>query len=57
MEVINVFIGEDFATGVREIRKKLTVLVKEKRNAGHRVSMVYDDLIIDGGKNNSFCRW
>ena len=57
MEVINVFIGEDFATGVREIRKKLTVLVKEKRNAGHRVSMVYDDLIIDGGKNNSFSRW
>ena len=46
----SIFIGEDFSTGVRAVRRKLTVLMKEKRNAGARVSMIYDHLMVDGKK-------
>lgn len=46
----NIFIGEDFSTAVRDIRRKLTQFMKEKRNGGHKVSMVYDHLIVDGEK-------
>ena len=45
-----IFIGEDFSTTVREVRKRLTPLMKEKRDRGQRVSMVYDHLIADGKK-------
>ena len=45
-----IFIGEDFSLGVRQTRKKLAAIMKEKRNAGHKVSMIYDHLIIDGEK-------
>jgi predicted nuclease with TOPRIM domain len=46
----NVFIGEDFSERVRAIRKKLTVIMREKKGEGKQVSMVYDHLIIDGKK-------
>jgi FtsZ-binding cell division protein ZapB len=46
----NIFVGEDFSERVRAIRKKLTVIMKEKRREGKQVSMVYDHLIMDGKK-------
>ncbi|KAK7095597.1 hypothetical protein V1264_004987 [Littorina saxatilis] len=46
----NIFIGEDFSKTVRDIRKNLTQFMKEKRNGGHKVSVVFDHLIIDGEK-------
>lgn len=45
-----VFIGEDFSTRVREIRRKLTPHVNEAKRAGKRVAMIYDHLLIDGRK-------
>jgi regulator of replication initiation timing len=46
----DVFVGEDFSAGVREIRKALSKFMKEQKNLGKRVSMVFDHLIVDGEK-------
>lgn len=46
----NVFVGEDFTSRVREIRRKLTPHLKEARNRGQRVAMVFDHLLIEGKK-------
>ena len=46
----NIFIGEDFSERMRTVRKKLTMIMKEKRSEGKQVSLVYDHLIIDGKK-------
>ena len=46
----NLYIGEDFTENVRAVRKKLTVIMKEKKREGKQVSMVYDHLIINGKK-------
>jgi FtsZ-binding cell division protein ZapB len=46
----NIFVGEDFSQGVRAIRKKLAVIMKEKKGEGKQVTMVYDHLIMDGRK-------
>ena len=35
---------------MRAVRKKLTVIMKEKKREGKQVSMVYDHLIINGKK-------
>ena len=43
-----IIIGEDVASRVREIRRRLTPHLKEKRNEGCRVSMVFDHLLVDG---------
>jgi regulator of replication initiation timing len=43
-----IFIGEDFSSRVREIRRRLTPHLKVKRNEGCRVSMVFDHLLVDG---------
>lgn len=46
----NVFIGEDYTTRVREIRKKLVPHLKKARSEGKRVTMVFDHLVIEGRK-------
>jgi prefoldin subunit 5 len=46
----NYFVGEDFSKGVREIRKKLSKYMKEMKEAGRTVSMIYDHLVVDGKK-------
>ena len=46
----NIFVGEDYSRGVREIRKILSKLMKEKKAAGQSVSMVYDHLVMNGKK-------
>lgn len=45
-----VFIGEDFSTRVRELRRKLTPLLKKAREDRKKATMVFDHLIIDGKK-------
>lgn len=45
-----VFIGEDFSSRVREIRKKLTVHLRQAKAANKRATMVYDHLLIEGDK-------
>ena len=45
-----IFIGEDFSRGVREIRKKLSKFAKEKKDQGQRVKMVFDHLVVEGVK-------
>lgn len=42
----NIFIGEDYSVGMREVRKKLSVIMKAKKAAGQTVTMVYDHLYI-----------
>ena len=44
----NTFIGEDFPSRVRDIRRKLSPHLKKARGDGKRVAMVYDHLLIDG---------
>jgi regulator of replication initiation timing len=46
----HVFVGEDFSTRVREIRRKLSLHLKSARVSGKRATMVFDHLIIDGKK-------
>lgn len=46
----NIFVGEDFSTRVRDIRKKLTPHLKAAKGAGKRATMVYDYLLIEGIK-------
>ena len=45
-----VFIGEDFSSRVREIRRKLTPHLKKAKKDGKNASMVFDHLFIDGRK-------
>lgn len=44
----NIFVGEDFSKAVRETRKKLQVIFKEKRSHNANVKMIHDHLLIDG---------
>ena len=46
----DVFIGEDFSSRVRDIRRKLVPHLKKARNEGKRVTMVFDHIIIEGKK-------
>jgi len=46
----NIFIGEDFSSRVREIRKKLTPHLKAAKSAGKVATMIFDHLLIDGKK-------
>ena len=46
----DVFIGEDFSTRVREIRKSLVPHMKKARSDGKNVRMVFDHLILEGKK-------
>jgi predicted RNase H-like nuclease (RuvC/YqgF family) len=46
----NIFIGEDFSRGVRDIRKKLGRFAKEKKEGGETVKMIYDHLVVNGKK-------
>ena len=46
----NVFIGEDFSSRVREVRKRLTPHLKKARSDGKRATMVFDHLVIDQKK-------
>ena len=43
-----IFIGEDFSSKVREVRKKLTPHLKQARAEGKKVTMVYDHLVVEG---------
>ena len=44
----DIFIGEDFSLRVRDIRRKLGPHLKNARNEGKQVRMIYDHLIIEG---------
>ena len=44
------YIKEDFPTNVRDIRKKLNELVKENREKGEKVKIVYDHVYIENKK-------
>ena len=46
----SVFVGEDFSSRVRDIRRKLTPHLKTARKDGKQATMVFDHLIIDGKK-------
>jgi regulator of replication initiation timing len=46
----DVLIGEDFTKGVRDIRRKLAPHLKKARQDGKRATMVFNHLLIDGGK-------
>ena len=46
----NIFLGEDFSVGVREIRKKLGPHLKAARDQGKRATMIFDRLLINGKK-------
>jgi hypothetical protein len=46
----DIFIGEDFSRGVREIRKRLSQFLKAKKEAGQNVKMVFDHLVVEGEK-------
>eukprot|EP00745_Piridium_sociabile_P008280 TRINITY_DN15544_c0_g1_i7.p1 TRINITY_DN15544_c0_g1~~TRINITY_DN15544_c0_g1_i7.p1 ORF type:complete len:407 (+),score=79.65 TRINITY_DN15544_c0_g1_i7:186-1223(+) len=46
----NVFIGEDFSKGVREVRRRLTPHLKKARQDGSRATMIYNYLLVDGKK-------
>ncbi|XP_076446978.1 uncharacterized protein LOC143284196 isoform X1 [Babylonia areolata] len=46
----NIFIGEDFSKGVRDIRRRLTPHLKKARQDGKRATMVFNHLLIDGKK-------
>ena len=46
----DVFIGEDFSSRVRVIRRKLVPHLKKVRSEGKRVTMVFDHIIIEGEK-------
>lgn len=46
----DVFIGEDFSSNVREIRKKLLVHLKEAKKENKKASLVFDHLVIEGKK-------
>lgn len=45
-----VYVGEDFSTRVRDIRRKLTPHLKEAKGAGKKATLVYDHILIDGKK-------
>ena len=44
----DIFVNEDFTHRVREIRRNLQSFVKTFKEAGRRVNIVYDHLIVDG---------
>jgi hypothetical protein len=46
----DVFIGEDFSRGVRDIRKRLSVFLKDIKKEDKTAKMVYDHLIVGGKK-------
>ena len=46
----DIFIGEDFSRGVREKRKKLSAIMKMKKDAGENVKLVHDHLVVEGVK-------
>lgn len=46
----NIFIGEDFSSRVREVRRKLTPHLKRARSEGKRAVMIFNHLLIDGTK-------
>ena len=51
LQGIDVFIGEDFASRVRDIRRKFVPHLKKARSEGKRVvTMVFDHIIIEGKK-------
>ena len=43
-----IFIGEDFSTRVREIRRQLAPHLKAARELGKKCVMIFDHLLIDG---------
>ena len=45
-----IFIGEDFSTRVREIRRKLSPHLKAARDLGKKCVMIFDHLLVDGKK-------
>lgn len=46
----NVFIGEDFSRGVRDLRRRLAPHLKKAREDGKKATMVFNYLLIDGHK-------
>eukprot|EP00745_Piridium_sociabile_P010281 TRINITY_DN17167_c0_g1_i2.p1 TRINITY_DN17167_c0_g1~~TRINITY_DN17167_c0_g1_i2.p1 ORF type:complete len:326 (-),score=71.93 TRINITY_DN17167_c0_g1_i2:584-1561(-) len=46
----DVFIGEDFSKGVRDIRRRLAPHLKKARQDGKRATMIFNHLLIDGQK-------
>jgi hypothetical protein len=46
----NIFVGEDFSRSVRDVRKKLAKVMKEKKANGDTVTMIFDHLIVNGRK-------
>ena len=44
----NVFIGEDFSSRVRDVRRRLVPHLKKARSENKKCMMVFDHLIIDG---------
>ena len=44
----NIFVGEDFSQGVREVRRKLSTFKKNLKGQDKHVSIVYDHLVVDG---------
>ena len=46
----DIFVGDDYSKSVREVRKKLAKVMKEKKANGDTVSMVFDHLIVNGKK-------
>ena len=46
----DVFIGEDFSSGVRDLRRKLVPHLKKARSENKKATMVFDHLIIEGQK-------
>ena len=46
----NVFIGEDFSSHVRDVRRRLVPHLKKARSENKKCMMVFDHLIIDGKK-------
>ena len=46
----NIFMGEDFSRGVRELRRKLSPHLKKARQEGKRATMIHNYLLVDGKK-------
>nr|KAG5690170.1 hypothetical protein BaRGS_013627 [Batillaria attramentaria] len=46
----DIFLGEDFSSRVRDMRKKLLPHLKLARDEGKRATMIYDHLLIDNKK-------
>lgn len=50
LEGTGFYVKEDFPTGVRDVRRKLNELVKENRERGEKVKLVYDHVYIENKK-------